>query len=92
MRNAIFIVTREASASIHDEGIVILNLGNGRMYMSNGIGARIWRGVERRLSLRAITTEISDQYEIAYSTAREHIVRFLTELQRHALIQREVES
>jgi hypothetical protein len=92
MRKLIFSVSPEASASIHEHGLVIFNLGNGRLYTSNGTGARIWRAVERRLSLQAITEEISDQYEIAYSTAREHIVRFLNELQRHALIQREAES
>jgi len=89
MRNVIFSVNPEASASIHEQGVVILNLGNGRLYTSNGTGARIWRGVERRLSLQAITEEISDQYEIAYVTAREHTLRFLSELQRHALIVRE---
>lgn len=92
MRNFSFSVSPEASASIHEQGVVILNLGNGRLYTSNGTGARIWRAVERRLSLRAITEEISNQYEISYSTAREHIVRFLSELQRHALIQKEAES
>ena len=92
MGNSSFSVSPEASASIHEQGVVILDLGNGRLYTSNRTGASIWRAVERGLSLQAITEEISDQYEIAYSTAREHIVHFLSELQVHALIQREAES
>jgi len=85
-----FTVNPEAGVSIHDEGIVILHIGSGTLYSSNDTGARIWRGLERRLSLEAIANEISSAYQIDQSTAREHTIRFLAELERHALIQREV--
>lgn len=85
-----FIVNPEAAASFHDEGIVILHAGNGRLFSSNRTGARIWRGVERQLPLEAIAEEISGEYEIARTTAREHTARFLAELERHTLIRREV--
>jgi Coenzyme PQQ synthesis protein D (PqqD) len=87
-----FSVNPEAAASIHDSGIVILHIGDGRLYASNGTGARIWRGVEEQLSLEAITDELSDEYQIDRATAREDVVRFLAELRRHTLIQRETES
>jgi len=87
-----FMVNLEVTASIHDDGIVILHTGNGRFYASNGTGARIWRGVEKQLPLEAIAREISDEFQIADSAAREQVVQFLAELERHTLIQREVES
>jgi hypothetical protein len=85
-------VNPEAAASIHEGGIVILHIGNGLLYASNGAGARIWRGVEEQRSLEAIADEISDEYKVARGTAREHVMRFLAELERHTLIQREAES
>jgi hypothetical protein len=87
-----FTVNPETAASIHDSGIVILHIGNGQLYASNGTGARVWRGVEEQLSLEAIADEISDAYQIARATAREQVVRFLAELERHTLIHREAES
>lgn len=84
-----FSVNPEAAASFHDDGIVILHTGRGCLFTSNGTGARIWRGVERQLSLEAIAEEISSWYKIARSTAREHAIRFLAELERHELIRRE---
>ncbi|MGO9677990.1 MAG: PqqD family protein [Candidatus Sulfotelmatobacter sp.] len=84
-------VDSEAAASIHENGIVILHIGNGRLFSSNGTGARIWRAIEEQLSLEAIADEISDAYQIARATAREHVVRFLAELERHTLIHREAE-
>lgn len=89
MRNLSFTVSPEAAASIHDEGVVIVHLGNGRFYTCNGTGARIWRAIEQRLSLEAIAQEISSAYEIALNTARQHAVRFLAELELHELIQQE---
>lgn len=83
-----FIVNPEAVASFHDDGMVILHTGAGRLFTSNGTGARIWRGVERRLPLEAIAGEISGEYKIAHTTARDHAANFLAELERHMLIRR----
>ena len=83
-----FTVNPEAAASIHDHGIVILHTGIGRVFRSNLTGARIWSGIERRLSLDAIAEEISGAFQIARSTAREHALQFLAELERHTLIHR----
>ena len=89
MSNLSFTVSPEATASVHDDGVVILDLGNGRFYTCNGTGARIWRAIEQRLSLEAIAQEISNAYEIALNTARQHTVRFVAELELHQLIQQE---
>jgi len=90
MSNSSFTIRPEATASVHDDGVVILHLGNGRFYTCNGTGARIWCAIEQRLSLEAIAQEISRVYEIALNTARQHTVRFVAELELHELIQQEV--
>ena len=87
-----FAVDPEAAASIHEDGIVIFHISNGRLFSSNGTGARIWRALEKQLSLEAITSEVSDAYQIARATAGEQVVRFLGELERHMLIHREAAS
>jgi len=90
--NSDFIVSPDAVVSFNDDGIVVLHRGNGSLYKSNGTGARIWRLVEQRLRLEAIAEEISSHYQIVRDTAREHTARFLDELERNALIRREVAS
>ena len=76
LTNFTFTVNPEATASIHDDVLVIFQIGSGCLYTSNVIGARIWRGIQQRLSLDEIASEISDLYQITYSTARDHIVQF----------------
>jgi len=87
-----FTVNPEAVRSFHDDGLVILHAGSGRLFTSNETGARIWRGIEQHLSLETIANEISTAYEIARATAREHTRNFLVALERQGLIKREVAS
>ena len=87
-----FAVSPEAVPSFHDEGMVILHAGNGRLFTSNQTGARIWRGIERQLSFESIAGEISGAYRITRTTAREHTLGFLRALEQQALIRIEVAS
>lgn len=82
-------VDSEAATSIHENGMVILHLGNGRFFASNETGARIWRGIEQNKSFKAIAAEISDEYQIPITSACEHIRAFISDLEQHSLIRRE---
>lgn len=92
IRDMSFTVNPEAVRSFHDDGVVILHAGNGRLFTSNETGARIWRGIEQQLSLETIASEISRAYHIAQTTAREHTLGFLTALEQQTLIKVEVAS
>ena len=73
-------------ASIHDNGIVLFHTGNGQLFSANRTGARIWQGIVRHLTVDAMAAEISSEYQIAADSAREHTVRFLTELMERGLV------
>lgn len=88
----IFTVNSEVAASLHDDGIVLLHTGRGCLFSANRIGARIWCGVEQQKPSEAIAEEISDEYQIARTTAREHTDHFLAQLQKQQLILREAAS
>jgi hypothetical protein len=81
----------EVASSVHDSGIVLLHITSGHLYASNPTGARIWRGLEERLSQEAIADEIDDEYQIGRTTAQDHVQNFIAELQQQGLIQRETE-
>ena len=85
-----FTVNPEAVRSFHDDGVVILQAGTGRLFTSNETGARIWRGIEQQLPMETNAKEISSAYQIERTTAREHTLNFLAALEQQALIKREV--
>ena len=74
-----------ATASIHEDGLVILHVPSGRIFTSNQTGARVWQCLERQLPLEAIAAEISRHYGIDRGSAREDAARFLAELERNGL-------
>jgi coenzyme PQQ synthesis protein D (PqqD) len=93
MKNEIsFLLSPEVTASAHDNGIVILHTGKGRVFSSNNTGALIWRGIEGRRSLDGIVNEISSEFQIAGTTALAHTLKFLAALEQQSLIKREVAS
>jgi len=91
-QNFSYSLNPEATASTHDDGIVILHTGKGRVFSSNKTGALIWQGIEQRRSFDRIVEEISDAFQIAATTARAHALKFLAALEQQSLIRREVAS
>jgi hypothetical protein len=89
MKDVTVKVDAEAAGSIHENGIVILHIGSGRVYAGNHTGARIWCGILQERSLNTIANEISDEYQIPMALACEHVGAFITELQRHSLVHRQ---
>jgi Coenzyme PQQ synthesis protein D (PqqD) len=87
-----FSLSAEVTASTHDDGIVILHTGKGRVFSSNKTGTVIWQAIEQGRSLDGIVEEISSRFQIAATTARTHALKFLAALEQQALIRREVAS
>jgi hypothetical protein len=81
-------ISPEASASAHDDGIVILDSRRGRMFSSNLAGKCIWRSIEQRMSFEGVVEALGSEFQIARATAREHAALFLAALERHTLIER----
>jgi hypothetical protein len=84
-----FRVSPSAVVSVHEDGIVILDTRNGHLYASNEAGARIWRGVEQQSSVDVIADHLITHYQISRASARQHVISFLAQLERHALVLRE---
>jgi len=81
-------INPEATASVHEGGVVILDNSNGRLYSSGPAGAYIWRCIERQLSLEAIAERLHADFQIDLTTAQEHTARFMEQLHGNGLIER----
>lgn len=79
---------RQVAASIHDDGVVLLHTGSGRLFASNRTGARIWEALERSVPVPAIATGITDCYGIPHEKAAREVACFLEQLEHHGLLER----
>ena len=85
-----FSLNPKVASSVHDNGIVLLDIASGHFFASNSIGARIWLGVGGQHSTKMIVNDITSDYQIDVITAQDHVEAFLAELEEQNLIQREI--
>jgi hypothetical protein len=79
-------VPSDVRASAHKDGLAILRLSTGQMFLCNETGARIWQGVIAGLSADAITEQISQEFGVGTPLVRRHTFSFLFELERRGLL------
>ncbi len=73
-------------ASATDDGIVLLDIGTGRIFSANAIGARIWRGLEEGLPIAAIVDRIASDTGADRSLVARDADRFVDALRARALV------
>jgi hypothetical protein len=73
-------------ASVHDKGMVLLDIHGGLLYVSNLTGARIWQAIAGDMSPANISLELSREYGIPRETADADTLAFLAELRDRGLV------
>lgn len=85
-RGAELVVSNDVRASFHEDGIAILNLSTGKVFLSNETGSRIWRGLVAGLSPDAIGEELSREFGVAREVIHRHTSGFLNDLEQRGLV------
>jgi hypothetical protein len=81
----------EVRASVHNDGLALLHLSTGKVYLCNETGSLIWQGIVAGLSPDAICEEISREFGVAADLVRRQTSPFLCELERRGLLVRRME-
>jgi hypothetical protein len=71
---------------------VFLHTAKGIVYTSNGIGARIWRGIQDRQSVDEISAQIGRDYGEPGERVRQDTIHFLGELESQGFLSRGTDS
>jgi hypothetical protein len=66
--------------------MVILQIGKGRMFRCNSIGARIWDGLTSNRPLTLIANELSVQYRLPVSDLERYIDAYTVQLLKSGLL------
>jgi Coenzyme PQQ synthesis protein D (PqqD) len=81
-----FRISPDVKASLHADGVVLINLRRGTVFSANRVGAMIWRATAERLSFDCVTESISRDFHVPAETAREDAANFLTQLASEGLL------
>jgi hypothetical protein len=75
------VVTREI-----DEGVMLVNIHTGAAFKLNHVGAAIWRQLDGKHDIAAITTDLAERYRVGTDQLRHDVDLLLEDLQRQRLI------
>jgi hypothetical protein len=92
VENGRLAVASEVRTSDHEDGLALLHIPTGKMFLCNRTGARIWQGIVKGLSPEAISQEISREFGVARAVVQQHTSSFLAELERRGLVTRRIED
>jgi len=77
---------RHVRVSLHDGGVVWIDLHRGKVFSSNRVGAMIWNGLVERWSLDRVADSISREFAISAEAARADAHEYLTRLVAEGLL------
>ena len=81
-------ISPDCKVSLSQDGAVFLQTAKGIVYTSNGIGARIWQGLQDRQSVNEISAQIGRDYGVPGERVRQDAVHFLAELESQGFLTR----
>ena len=81
-------ISPDCKVSLSRDGAVFLHTTKGIVYTSNGIGARIWQGIQDRRSVDEISEQIGRDYGVPGERVRRDTAHFLAELESQGFLSR----
>ena len=79
-------ISPDCKVSLSQDGAVFLHTTKGIVYTSNGIGARIWQGLQDRQSVDEISAQIGRDYSVPCERVRQDAAHFLAELESQGFL------
>ena len=79
-------VAPDVRASVHDDGLALLHISKGRVFLCNRTGSRIWQGLVEGLSADSICEQISRDCDVAWELVQRHTSSFIVELECRGLL------
>jgi hypothetical protein len=85
-------VAPEVRVSDHGDGLALLHIPTGKVFVCNRTASRIWQGIEKGLTAEAISGQISQESGVGRELVHQHTSAFVAELKRRRLVIRRAED
>lgn len=82
-----FAISRQAVFRDLDGEGVILDMGSGKYFGLNSVGARIWQLVEQHGGLRLVLDDLCREYDAAPDVLERDLLKLLGELEQARLVE-----
>jgi hypothetical protein len=75
------------STHVQDDGAIVLDIRQGKMFNLNLVGSRILELLETGTTQSAIVDEISQKFEVSRDIAQSDVQEFIESLKQHHLLE-----
>jgi hypothetical protein len=82
-----FAISTDAVFRDLDGEAVILDLGSGRYFGLNAVGARIWQLVDQHGGLRLVLDDLCREYDASPDVLEQDLLKLVGELQQARLVE-----
>jgi len=82
----------DVRASLHEDGVVFLQLRSGTVFRSNRMGAAIWKGVLDRQDVAAIASGLAAECSVPAELVTRDATEFLAQLEAKGILVRGAEG
>ncbi len=79
-------VNQQVTGDLPDGDIVILSIRDGVYFGLNQVGGRIWKLIQRPISICGIHQALLDEYDVDPEDCYQEILSFISELYEHGLV------
>jgi len=71
----------------NEEFVYILNNKNRKWYFIDEISKDIWLKIKNNITIKSVTDQLADEYDINYDILLEDVTNYILELQEEGLIE-----
>jgi hypothetical protein len=88
----VYEVSTGVRSTRNEDGGIVLDIEQGKIFRLNGVGALIFERLERRQTRSQIVNEISGEFEISTEKVETDVIEFLESLRQKGLVKGSAEE
>ena len=73
-------------STVTNDGMVLLDVSNGKIFSSNAVGARIWLKLQEGSDLETIVSQVGAEFNVLPEHVRPDVEAFLEHLKANGIV------
>ena len=73
-------------STVTKDGVVLMDVSNGKIFSSNAVGARIWLKLQEGLDVEAIVAQVASEFRVSAEEIGPDVEEFVGKLKESGIV------